>query len=226
MKHQWIFLLAAAMLLACSACGTNEGAAPSEVPVSPSVSQSADDTTEIEPSAEAEASAEEPLFPANEEVQEDSPKPPEVGSAPEEEAKENPTADPQPDSQKKTTVPVDVDLTTLSSTMVYAEVFNMRLSPDNYIGKNIRMTGIFTVYQDPGTNQIYCGVIAQDATACCAQGLDLVMPEGLSYPRDYPTPESKVTVVGTLQADRTLEKQGIVFLRLENVVFESNGNTP
>ena len=44
---------------------------------------------------------------------------------------------------------VDVDLTVLSSTMVYAEVFNMMLSPDDYIGKTIRITGIFSVYQDP-----------------------------------------------------------------------------
>ena len=78
----------------------------------------------------------------------------------------------------------------------------------------------------PKTKQVYCGVIVQDATACCAQGFDLVMPEELSYPQDYPDPESEITVVGTLQADRTLEENGIVFLRLENVTFESKGHTP
>ena len=51
---------------------------------------------------------------------------------------------------------VDVDLTVLSSTMVYAEVFNMMMSPDDYIGRTIRMTGIFTVYQDPETKQDLC----------------------------------------------------------------------
>ena len=115
---------------------------------------------------------------------------------------------------------VDVDLTTLSSTMVYAEVFNMMMSPDDYIGKTIRMTGIFSVCQDPKTKQVYCGVIVEDATACCAQGFDLVMPEERSYPQDYPDPESEITVVGTLQADRTLEEHGIIFLRLEDVTFE------
>ena len=36
---------------------------------------------------------------------------------------------------------VDVDLTALSSTMVYSEVFNMLNTPENYVGKTIKMTG-------------------------------------------------------------------------------------
>ena len=131
-----------------------------------------------------------------------------------------PAADSQPDSQEAPTISVDVDLTTLSSTMVYAEVFNMTMSPDDYIGKIIRMTGIFTVYQDPETKQVYCGVIVQDVTACCAQGFDIVMPENAVYPQDYPPAESEVTVVGELQVDRSMEEYGLIFLRLENVTFE------
>lgn len=33
----------------------------------------------------------------------------------------------------------DVDLTTLSSTMVYSEVYNMMCEPDRYLGKRIKM---------------------------------------------------------------------------------------
>ena len=38
---------------------------------------------------------------------------------------------------------VDVDLTRLSSTMVYSEVYNMMNAPGDYIGKTIKMTGQF-----------------------------------------------------------------------------------
>ena len=131
-----------------------------------------------------------------------------------------PAADSQPDSQEAPTISVDVDLTTLSSTMVYAEVFNMTMSPDDYIGKTIRMKGSFFVYQDPNTQQVYCGVIVQDATACCAQGFDIVMPAQARYPEDYPPAQSEVTVVGTIQADRTREEYGILVLRLEDVSFD------
>lgn len=220
MKRQAILFLAGMLLLACSACGKNEGSGQAENLTPPAVSQQAEAAPEGTPSAESEVPGEEPLPTEGGDGQGDSSRLPVVGSAPEEEETENPAADLQPDSQEAPAVSVDVDLTTLSSTMVYAEVFNMMMSPDDYIGKTIRMTGIFTVYQDPETKQVYCGVIVEDATACCAQGFDLVMPEERSYPQDYPAPESEITVVGTLQADRTLEEHGIIFLRLEDVTFE------
>lgn len=225
MKRQVILCLAGFLLLACFACSKDGGSVQAESLTPPAVSQPAEATPERTPSSGAEAPVEAPLPAAGGGGQGDGSVLPAVGSTPEEET-ENPPSGLQPDSKEVPTVPVDVDLTTLSSTMVYAEVFNMMLSPDDYIGKTIRITGIFSVCQDPKTKQVYCGVIVQDATACCAQGFDFVMPEELSYPQDYPDPESEITVVGTLQADRTLEETGIVFLRLENVTFESKGHTP
>ena len=219
MKRKSILLLAGMLLLTCSACGKKEGSWQAESLAPPVVSQQAEAAPEHVPSAESEVSGKEPLPAEGGDGQGDSPVFPAVSPALEEET-ENSAADLQPDSQEAPAVSVDVDLTTLSSTMVYAEVFNMMMSPDDYIGKTIRMTGIFTVYQDPETKQVYCGVIVEDATACCAQGFDLVMPEERSYPQDYPAPESEITVVGTLQADRTLEEHGIIFLRLEDVTFE------
>lgn len=220
MKRPAILCLAGILLLAFSACGNNGGSVQSESLTPPAVSQPAEATPERTPSAESEASAEEPLPEESGDGQGDSPVLPASSPAPEEEETKKPAADLQPESQEVPTVSVDVDLTTLSSTMVYAEVFNMIMSPDDYIGKTIRMTGIFMVYQDPETKQVYCGVIVEDATACCAQGFDLVMPEERSYPQDYPAPESEITVVGTLQADRTLEEYGMIFLRLEDVTFD------
>ena len=219
MKRKSILLLAGMLLLTCSACGKKEGSWQAESLAPPVVSQQAEAAPEHVPSAESEVSGKEPLPAEGGDGQGDSPVFPAVSPALEEET-ENPAADLQPDSQEAPAVSVDVDLTTLSSTMVYAEEFNMMMSPDDYIGRTIRMTGIFTVYQDPETKQVYCGVIVEDATACCAQGFDLVMPEERSYPQDYPAPESEITVVGTLQADRTLEEHGIIFLRLEDVTFE------
>lgn len=36
---------------------------------------------------------------------------------------------------------IDVDLTKLSSSMVYAEVFNMMVQPQDYVGKQVKMAG-------------------------------------------------------------------------------------
>lgn len=114
----------------------------------------------------------------------------------------------------------DVDLTTLSSTMVYAEVFNMMMNPDEYVGKQIRIQGQFTAHQDDATGRVSCGVIVKDATACCAQGFDLLMPDNAVYPDDYPALDEEITVTGTLQVDRSLENVGIVFLQLAQITLE------
>ena len=93
---------------------------------------------------------------------------------------------------------VDVDLTTLSSTMVYSEVYNMMVTPENYEGKTVKMKGNFAVYTNQEQTQNYYTVVVQDATACCAQGLEFIW-EGHDDPRDVLTEGQEVTVIGEFQ---------------------------
>ena len=46
---------------------------------------------------------------------------------------------------------IDVDLTLLSSTMVFSEVSNILSNPPDYAGKTIKMRGIYNCYEDPNT---------------------------------------------------------------------------
>ena len=94
---------------------------------------------------------------------------------------------------------LDVDLTTLSSTMVYSEVYNMMYEPDRYVGKRIKMDGQFAVYEDPNTGAVYTACIIMDATACCSQGLEFVLAGEKTYPDDYPELGSEITVTGVFQ---------------------------
>ena len=48
---------------------------------------------------------------------------------------------------------IDVDLTKLSSTMVYSEVYNMLYTPDDYIGQTVKMNGAFAYYEVPETKE-------------------------------------------------------------------------
>ena len=90
----------------------------------------------------------------------------------------------------------DLDLTVLSSTMVYTEVFCMVNYPDEYIGKTVKMSGAFAYYHDEATNKNYYACIIQDATACCSQGMEFVLKDGYSYPEDYPNVGEEVCVTG------------------------------
>ena len=94
---------------------------------------------------------------------------------------------------------IDVDLTKLSSTMVYSEVYNMMVSPDNYIGKTVKMNGAFAYYEDPETKKQYFACIIADATACCSQGLEFILTGDHTYPNDYPELGSEITVTGTFE---------------------------
>ena len=120
---------------------------------------------------------------------------------------------------------VDVDLTVLSSTMVYSEVYNMLYNdPESYLGKTVRARGKFSIYQlvvdgvlqpDPVA---YACIIA-DAAACCAEGMEFVLKDDLAYPDDYPEPGAEITVVGEFQA---YEENGMTGYHLINARLESS----
>ncbi len=100
-------------------------------------------------------------------------------------------------SQAKSADGIDIDLTTYSSTMVYSEVLGMVYEPDTYLGKVIKMKGNFSVYHDDVTGKDYFACIIQDATACCAQGIEFRLKGDPKYPEGYPEEGAEITVVGT-----------------------------
>lgn len=119
----------------------------------------------------------------------------------------------------------EVDLTVLSSTMVYAEVYNMLYNDsESYLGKTVRARGEFSIYQlvvdgvlqpDPVA---YACIIA-DATACCAEGVEFALEGDYTYPDDYPEPGAEITVVGEFQA---YEENGMTGYHLINARLESS----
>lgn len=112
---------------------------------------------------------------------------------------------------------VDVDLTVLSSTMVYSEVYNMVTTPEDYDGKTVKMQGEFATQKDKYTGKRYFACIIKDATACCAQGLEFVPGDDVKYPDDYPKQGSEVTVTGTFHA---YSENGFDYYHLTDAVFE------
>lgn len=91
---------------------------------------------------------------------------------------------------------IDVDLTAISGILVYSEVYNMMASPTNYIGKKIKMEGIYAIYFDDTYSTRYDACIVQDATACCATGIEFELSDELKYPDDYPEEGDIITVEG------------------------------
>ena len=89
-----------------------------------------------------------------------------------------------------------VDLTALSSTMVYSEVYNMMYYPENYVGKTVKMSGVYAVYHDESTDKCYHACIISDATACCSQGIEFELTDDYTYPDNYPEEGGQICVEG------------------------------
>ncbi|MBR4472846.1 MAG: hypothetical protein IKS55_04330 [Oscillospiraceae bacterium] len=172
MKKALILLLALSVALSLAGCGS--GAAPDETGAPAADTKPAE---EVSPAAPAVTSDPTPVpLPA--------PTPESVSVLAEIAA-----------PQEKDPDAVDVDLTQLSSTMVYSEVYAMMVEPEEYFGKSVKMRGLFATQEYDGERYYAC--IVQDATACCAQGLEFQLSENRVYPDDYPDPGSEITVIGT-----------------------------
>ena len=91
---------------------------------------------------------------------------------------------------------IDLDLTVLSGTMVYSEVYNMVNDPDKYIGKSVKMQGALAVYEDAYKGENVYACIVKDAAACCATGIEFIREGNPVYPDDYPKKGKEIVVKG------------------------------
>ncbi|MFI3169018.1 MAG: hypothetical protein R3Y06_03635 [Faecalibacterium sp.] len=93
----------------------------------------------------------------------------------------------------------DVDLTELSATMIYAEIYNMVTMPLVYHGKTVKVTGYYDEYYDVMSDTLYCSLFVMDALACCAQGLSVEFGDDYVYPDDYPEDGAEITIYATFE---------------------------
>lgn len=117
---------------------------------------------------------------------------------------------------------VDIDLTAMNSDMVYSTVYQFMVDPDSYIGKTVKMEGqYYATWYEP-TSQYYHYVVIADAAACCSQGLEFVWEDGShSYPEDYPSDETTVSVIGTFETYyETEDGTEYLYCRLNNATME------
>ncbi len=100
------------------------------------------------------------------------------------------------DPGRNTSRKIDIDLTRMSSTMVYAQVNQMVTEPVKFIGKRIRMKGVFSSYYDQETKRRFYGCVIADALACCSQGLAFEPAKDRKFPDDFPDEGTSITITG------------------------------
>jgi len=109
---------------------------------------------------------------------------------------------------------VDIDLTKLSNTMVYSQLYNMIANPENFIGKTVKLRGKYGVYD--GENRKYYVCEVWDETACCSQGLEFILADSEEYPDYNPDLPITIEVTGTLN---TYIEDSQPYVQLENATI-------
>ena len=114
---------------------------------------------------------------------------------------------------KAPATPVDIDLSGMSETMVYSAVFQMAENPEDYVGKTVRMAGMFTSIHSEAMDRDYYSCTVRDDKGCCTEGLEFILPDG----QEYPEFGDSIVVSGTYEI---YEEDGGVYGQLVNAVLE------
>lgn len=122
---------------------------------------------------------------------------------------------------QKTKGIVDYDLTQMSSDLVYATVYQMMVTPEEYEGKMFRIDGNFYATYYEATKKYYFYCVIQDATACCAQGMEFVWGDGTHiYPEEYPEDNAEIVVEGIFETYRE-EGDDNLYCRLSDATLQN-----
>lgn len=91
---------------------------------------------------------------------------------------------------------IDIDLTTMSATMVKSVVSNINYSYEKYVGQIVKTNGECSIYHDEKNDKYYYTCVFIDSTRCCEVGLEFEPDASYVFPDDYPKDKDFVTVIG------------------------------
>ena len=108
---------------------------------------------------------------------------------------------------------INVDLTKMSGTVVYAMVYQMVTEPIKFKGKRVKMKGFFSSYYDEEVERRFYGCVIQDALACCSQGLAFELSKPREYPKEYPEEGAPIVIEGDFDYEKDEGGGGFPIIR-------------
>ena len=107
------------------------------------------------------------------------------GCASEKPKEEEPVIETEEVKEEKTAETADIDLSFGSETIAYAVITNILEDPESYLDQKVKMPGTFRQFYSETYGMAYYVCVVSDATACCQQGMEFKLKEGLDeYPLD------------------------------------------
>lgn len=98
---------------------------------------------------------------------------------------------------------VDFDFTKMNSTVLMSHMYRLAANPKEFVGKTLRISGMFLTRVDASDGKRYFGCLMGDPgeCSCCAPGgvFEFMPKDPCVWPTDFPPLESRITVIGRLQ---------------------------
>lgn len=110
---------------------------------------------------------------------------------------------------------IDYDLSNMKPNMIYAQIFDMMVSPETYNGKIIKMKGSFEIFEASEIMGESYSVIIYDALACCQQGIEFKYDFG----ENIPEKGSEITVTGKFIVSELESGISYNFVQADSVEF-------
>ncbi|MGI6020420.1 MAG: hypothetical protein ACOX71_02905 [Lachnospiraceae bacterium] len=200
MKKAFILILTAAAVLFLAACGSGSGDnIDSGIQGSKTTRDVLEEGMDKEDAKEPDGESNTSSAGESADVNEESGKETETAAGDENQAEESESDPDDALSEYKvySEEDVELDLTKMSSTMVYSEALNMLKDAKSYEGRIVKMTGQISSIQTKKSLVTSC--IVKDAAQCCKQGIPFIAADELVYPDDYPEIGTYVTIIGEFQ---------------------------
>jgi hypothetical protein len=111
---------------------------------------------------------------------------------------------------------VNIDLTKMSSTMVYAQMNNISQKPESYLNKTIKVKGMYYPAHHEPSDTYFHFVIVADASSCCLQAMEFKWMGNHKYPDDYPEHGDEIEMSGVYKKYFGFGET-IYYLEVENI---------
>lgn len=108
---------------------------------------------------------------------------------------------------------IDIDLAIVDQYEAYTKVYDIMTSPNDYVGKTVKIHGTFSSTSINGIN--YYNIMIADGINT-PQSIEFLLADNAKYPEEYPTVGYEATIVGNFEV---YQEDGYYFCRLINAVW-------
>lgn len=109
--------------------------------------------------------------------------------------------------------PYDMDMSRFSSTMTYAQIYNIFMNPESYVGKTIKLRGRYAGDElDTGEKMHF--IVFSDEAACCQLNIEFMIYD---YKGEFPEEDTEIMLEGVIDV---CNYEGDKFIVLKTNGFE------